>query len=35
MVVDVSEPAELVLQLAVSGMPGAGLAETLMVTCDG
>ena len=35
MVVDVSEPAELVWQLAVSGMPGAGLEETLMVTCDG
>ena len=34
-VVEVSEPTELVLQLAVSGMPGAGLEETLVVTCDG
>jgi len=35
LVIDVSEPLEMVLQLAVSDMPGTELSETLVVTCDG
>ena len=32
---EVFQPLELMLQLAVSGLPGAGLEETLSVRCDG
>jgi transglutaminase-like putative cysteine protease len=35
LVLDVQQPLEMVFKLAVSGMPGAGVDETLAITLDG